>query len=63
MDVSEPVANAGSPPSGNLDNANLNGRYNSQVKKQQMLMGNFAPSTMWNHDGAPHRKPLNHGSP
>ena len=37
-----------SPASG-LDIANMQGRAVSQLKKQQMLMGNFAQGGLWEH--------------
>ena len=49
----------GVSPASGLDNANFSGKYNSQLAKQQMLMGNFSPSQMWAHVGhGPPKKPV-----
>ena len=40
-----------SPASGQLNvNVNLHGKAASQMRKQMMLMGNFSPAAMWQHD-------------
>ena len=45
----EAGVNAVSPASG-LEVANTQGRAISQLKKQQMLMGNFTPAALWSHN-------------